>query len=127
MSRKHSTPRAPNTTKNTNKRRGPFALHYEHGGARKLTVCVTTVLILTERGENALRRMAIPQWNVNRSPCPFIQRAESCGNDPRGVAADYYVCSHRYGNWSLGIFAQGEAGNTQNACLFLDASGIRQH
>src|SRR2546429_6945092 len=84
-------------------------------------------LILTERGENALCCTAIPERNATRLLRRFTENGKCCRNDPSGVASDYYVRPHRNRNWTLGVFAQRQAWNSQNARLFLNTTRIGEH
>src|SRR5437762_2068531 len=84
-------------------------------------------LILTERGENALCCMAVPERNATRLLRRFTENGKRCRDDLSGVASDYYVRALSYRNWTLGVFAQRQAWNSQDARFFLNTTRIGEH
>src|SRR2546422_8450421 len=74
-----------------------------------------------KRVEDAIGRMPIPQRRnaAQRFGGLFVQRRQCRACNSSHVCSYYDVCAHLDGDGSLGVFAQGQAGNAEKSRLFL--------
>src|SRR5882762_5190976 len=56
-----------------------------------------------------------------------VQRCHCFPLDLDRIATNYLVGPHLNCDWAFSVFTQGQTGDAQNGCLFLDASRVGQN